>query len=115
MRTTVLLVVLAGCVHVDSAAINPPPHRLAPRAPATVDVFASAPPERPHVDVALVTASSGGRGLPALVEAIRERAAELGCDAIVLSGSAGKNRGLLASCVVYTDTAVAARPAFDPR
>jgi hypothetical protein len=57
-------------------------------------VFSSAPPERPHVDVGLITVEEGeiGGGTPAeLIGMIRQAAAERGCDAVVLAPPGSKS------------------------
>jgi hypothetical protein len=109
--------VVLGCGTVVTATpINPPPRPLVPRAPESVQVLASAPPLEPHVDVALleVTQSEGlnREGMHLMIERLREKAAELGCDAVfVKSTSAHEGEDplldpdsdqLLASCIVFT-------------
>jgi hypothetical protein len=95
MRTPLLLFVLGaslgGCgTFVDFTPINDPPHPLEPRSSASVEVFSSGPPARPHVDVALVeveqTHSLNEQGTGLMIQRMREQAAAIGCDAIVLRG-----------------------------
>lgn len=68
--------------------LNEPPRRLAPRSPATVEVYASARPPRPGVEVGLIEIeqqSPASGGTPEMVDKVRRRAAEIGCDAVLLS------------------------------
>jgi hypothetical protein len=61
-----------------------------PRSPDSVQVFASAAPTEPFVDVALleVTQHEGmnRQGLDYMIERLRARAGELGCDAVFIKG-----------------------------
>jgi len=67
--------------------LNAPPRAMQARAPDQVEVFSSAPPERAHVDVGLITVQEGeGNETPAsMVGLVRRAAAEKGCDAVVLA------------------------------
>jgi hypothetical protein len=114
---------LGGCgTFVDFTPINEPPHPLQPRSSASVEVFSSGPPARPHVDVAIVeveqTHSLNEQGTGLMIQRMREQAAAIGCDAIVLRGvtdhqgaQPGSGWDLLdpgstkreATCVVYDD------------
>lgn len=114
-----------GCgTFVTATPINPPPRPLVPRAPESVQVLASTPPVEPHVDVALleVTQSEGWNreGMEHMIQQLREKAAELGCDAVYVK-STGAREGadplldpdvneLLASCIVFTPPGVPAEP-----
>src|SRR5262249_35503223 len=87
-----------------------------PRDPASVLVLATTPPSEPHVDVALLQVEQQQglthQGLPIMIERLREKAAELGCDAVFVKNSASypgtdpyldpNGRELLASCIVFT-------------
>jgi len=115
--------VLVGCgTYVDFTPLNQPPHALIARSPASVQVFASGPPARPHVDVAVIEAvqthSLNEQGTGLMIERMRQQAAALGCDAIVLGGTTdhqgaqpGSGWDLLdpgstkrqATCVVFDD------------
>jgi len=122
MRSPLLLLVLGsflgGCgTFVDFTPINEPPHPLQPRSSASVEVFSSGPPARPHVDVALVeveqTRSLNEQGTGLMIQRMREQAAAIGCDAIVLRGVTDhQGSGDLfdpgatkreAACIVYDD------------
>jgi hypothetical protein len=127
MRTPLLSVALSGALlggcgtFVDFTPINTPPHALQPRSNESVEVLAS-PPARPHVDVALVeveqTHSLNEQGTGLMIQRMREQAAAIGCDAIVLRGvtdhqgaEPGSGWDLLdpgstkreATCIVYSD------------
>ncbi|MEA2697875.1 MAG: hypothetical protein QOI66_2146 [Myxococcales bacterium] len=114
---------LGGCgTYVGFTRINDPPYPLSPRAPRSVEVFSSGTPARPHVDVAVVEAeqthSLNEQGTGLMIRRLREQAAAIGCDAIVLGGSTdhqgaqpGSGWDLLdpgstkrqATCIVYDD------------
>jgi hypothetical protein len=109
------LLLLAGCgASVDTTALNAPPHPLSQRPAEEVEVYSGSPPVKAHVDLALIQADqTNGRGvLTELVAAIRERAGEMGCDAIVITGASERASGntsllnpgshqMLATCIVY--------------
>jgi hypothetical protein len=88
-------------------------------------VLASAPPSEPHVDVALLQVEQAEglnrQGTDYMIQRLREKAGELGCDAIYIK-SASEHSGdddsllplldpdthsLLAACIVYTPPASA--------
>lgn len=117
---------LAACgTSVKAIEINPAPRAMSPRPPATVELFTSGPPQRPYVDVALLEAeeesSFSSDKTPEMLTALRERGAQMGCDAIVLGGMTSRDpnlgdtetwlnddakgrKGVYATCIVYTDT-----------
>lgn len=96
------------------AWLRMPPHPMAKRSPASVEVYSSSPPARPHVEVAIIEVaeqSSSGRSLYELMDALRLAAAEQGCDAIHVTGVVSKppqvmdssdRAGVVATCLVYT-------------
>ena len=84
-------------------------------------MLASAPPAEPHVDVALLEVEQveglNRQGTDYMIQRLREKAGELGCDAIFIKSAsehAGAEPGsgmdlidpdthsLLAACIVYT-------------
>jgi hypothetical protein len=89
---------------------------MVPRPPETVEVYSSSPPTRPHVDVALFevtqTEDLTDRGTAFMIERLRERAGEMGCDAVLVGGMSehegshslfdSDSRTLQATCIVYT-------------
>ena len=82
------------------------------RALDTVEVFASAKPTRPYREVLVIKAqqSSGWSTDSEMVtlDKLRERAAELGCDGVVILGPVSASdgafmtkRGFLGTCIQY--------------
>ena len=108
-----LLLAVAGCgTFVSETQLNPAPQALPPRGPQAVEIYSSSAPARAHVDVALLEVSQNdGQGTGAMIQLLRERAGEMGCDAVVLGGT--RERGdsgdlpsmasitLNATCIVY--------------
>ncbi len=111
----------AGCAEtrVSDTMINPPPHAMWQRPPETVEIYASGPPARAHVDVGYLEAKQGyelaDKDSETFITELRGRAAELGCDALVLGGGTSEGtrtwngtrtslKGMTAVCVVYTDS-----------
>lgn len=136
-KSTILLVgcaaALAACSlpRVTLEQLNPPPRALQPRAPGSVEVFVTTKPARPYVEVAILEAEEGTKGPgggPTLVRMLRERAARLGCDAIMLAGwgSRIKVQGntydvsiftrntVRCTCIVYRETPATTPPAPAP-
>ena len=68
---------------VTVAPTNQPPHRLHRRAPDTV-LITHTPPATPYVEVADLHLDAGSEGEPALINRLRDKAAEIGCDALWL-------------------------------
>lgn len=124
MRWTIVVlgVGLAGCgTFVTATTINPSPHPLRARPAGAVEVYASSPPARPHVDVALLeveqTRGLNPQGTDLMIQSLRERAGAMGCDALFLGAMSdhqgaqpGSGWDLLdpgaalrqATCIVYT-------------
>jgi hypothetical protein len=108
---------LFGCsTFVTATPLHPPPRPLVPRDPASVQVLASDAPAEPHVDVALLEVEQqdglNRQGSDYMIQRLREKAAELGCDAVFLESASEHDghdayldpdaRGMLASCIVFT-------------
>jgi hypothetical protein len=111
----------AGCgTYAEATPLNAPPRALNPRAAETVEVYASSPPSEPHVDVAIIrvdqTVGAPHEGLDTMVAELREKAGQMGCDALFISGAserAGVPPGdvlnlldpgshlLMATCIAY--------------
>jgi hypothetical protein len=91
---------LAGCgTQVAFTPLNAPPHPLAPKIPAQIEVFDSGPPARAHVDVGSFIIT--GLGTNRTGSDYRTAAANRGCDGVVvLHGD--PDRGV---CIVYSDSA----------
>jgi len=120
-------VVVLNCgTYVEVTALNPPPRPLVSRSAASVEVYSSLPPARRHVDVALLKVDQSN-GLTeadtaAMIQKLREKAAQQGCDAVFISGTSERSplpssgpippldfgsHQLTATCVVYlSDAAV---------
>jgi hypothetical protein len=86
------------------------------RPASSVEVFASEPPTRPHVDVRIIEAARSDidPDNPGIVDQLRAEAGREGCDAIYLKstfpGTPRSPERASATCVVYTnDATVAAR------
>jgi hypothetical protein len=120
---------IAGCGYRTSfTPTNIPPHEMHARAPATVELLTASRPTRPFVEVGLL--SSGHAGAYSLstdeevMLGLREKAAEVGCDAVLVeaettnyvvsSYSTGANtasattealKKFRAACILYTDAA----------
>jgi hypothetical protein len=115
-----LLVVISSCTTTSGSytQLNPPPRKLSARPPEQVELFSSGPPQRPHVDVGLITIEEGSLD-PAtperLVGMLREVAGEHGCDAVVVAPPSSKSyndqsyKVYSGTCVVYRDAAPDAR------
>jgi hypothetical protein len=127
----------AGCAeNVAYTPLNAPPRRMAARPVTAVAVFTVTPPRRAHTDIGLLRVVGGtpppsthaaiGFDTPApvsahdeaqgMIAALRERAAEIGCDAIVVTSidrpliwepwveyGGARLPSAQASCVVYPD------------
>jgi hypothetical protein len=119
------LLAFAACgTTIRETQVNSAPRPMPPRSPASVELFTSGAPARPHVDVALIEAeeqsSFSTSRTPDMLNRLRERGAQRGCDAIVVGGMSSRDpgitdaetwlnnrakgrRGVFATCIVYTD------------
>lgn len=106
--------VLFSCgTTVTAVQTNTPPRQMYPRSPLSVDVFSSAMPTRPYMDIGILEAQQSSAlsqdQLPEIINALKEKAGELGCDGIVLNDSANwvkashLVKGFRATCILYTD------------
>lgn len=124
LSLALLLASTAACgTSIRTTAVNPAPYPMSPRPPATVELFTSGAPARPHVDVALIEAEESSsfstHGTAEMLGKLRERGAEMGCDAVVIGGMSSRDpgladtetwlvdnpksrKGVFATCVVYT-------------
>ena len=117
----------SACVgsSVETTRLNAAPHPLVSRPAQSVEIYASSAPTRPHLDVALLRAdqSNFDTDTPRMVQALAERAGELGCDALFISGTSERPGGvppdllylldpgshaLLGTCIVYVPEPAAA-------
>lgn len=133
VAVTVLLaaVALAGCgPEVSFTPLNPSPRPFAPRDPMSVEVYTTALPQRPYVEVAALSAKGGHANEH--VGAMRDEAGKLGCDAIVFTTmstdatatgynwksssttTTRANSGSSATCVMWTEAPPAPPSATPP-
>jgi hypothetical protein len=90
---------LGACVHRNYQPVRSPPHAPVARAPGRVELYTTKPPDRPYVEVAILSSEFG-------LDDVKDYAAELGCDAIFLLApeavpkSASWER---ATCLMYVD------------
>jgi hypothetical protein len=104
---SLVLVLAAACVPtVTFIPTNQAPRALTGRPLSEVEVFTSALPTRPYVEVGIVTAEASRdpygtpvNGTPELIGAIRERAAAAGCDAILMGPASALT--YQATCIAY--------------
>jgi len=140
------LLLLVGCGHkLTFTPLNASPRPLTTRSPESVDVFLSQTPPRQHVEVGLFEIeqqSPQSGGTPEMIAKLRDRAARVGCDAIVLTGTSDRVQSVStqgtgvatsprtyqhhsygtvnvvrshrATCVVYTGELASAPPAVAP-
>jgi hypothetical protein len=124
MRTASLFFVMtiAACgSSIRATEINSPPRPLAARTPESVEVFTSGAPARPHMDLAYYEAQQASEfssdDTRDFIVKLRADAAKRGCDGLVVGGITHEttstifdehqprsNKGLTATCIVYTDT-----------
>jgi hypothetical protein len=119
MRTLVLLTLtLAACgTTITQTGINPAPHPMTARPIDSVEVFTSTAPTRPHIDVAILEAKQSSTfsvdRMPEIITELRKRAAEIGCDGLVINGpnnsvvgdryGTSTLHGYNGTCIAYTD------------
>ncbi len=110
---------LTGCgPTVTATALNPSPRPFSPRHAMSVEVYTTSMPPRPYVEVAALSAKGGNA--EEHFGAMRQKAGEMGCDALVftamprdatstgynwMSGgvtTTSSNSGSSATCVMWT-------------
>jgi hypothetical protein len=104
--TVVLCLLLPAACSVDIAfkPTNPPPHPLVARAPSTVEIHRLAPNDRPFVEVGVLDEAEAGAWVSGTEDAdnlLRQKAAEIGCDALVIQGFVQRGGPYRAICIVY--------------
>jgi hypothetical protein len=124
MKLLLPLLLAAGCgTSITATQVNAPPRPMGPRPAATVEMFTSGAPAKPHVDVALLEAEEASslstHGTAEMLNKLRERGAQMGCDGIVVGGMSSRDpgltdkeswlvdrprgrKGIFATCIVYT-------------
>jgi len=89
-RTGILLMLTAaGCGHsIEYTAMNKSPHGMQRRAPESVEIFMTQRPTRAAVEVGffeIEQQSPASGGTPEMMTRLREEAAAVGCDALLVS------------------------------
>jgi hypothetical protein len=106
MRAVALALLLCAACGVDIAytRTNPPPHPMDARTPERVDVFRLAPNDRPFVETGILDETGWwGGGTQNADRLLRNKAAEIGCDALVIQGYVQGGARYRAICLVYKD------------
>jgi hypothetical protein len=126
----VALLAAAACgTTTQVVATNRSPRPLAPRSPGEVDVYTTSPPARPFVEVAIIQARQSSQysadTMPEIINAMRQQAAQVGCDGVVIHGASNKVvptgwgehgtsstslDGYWGACIVYTVEVFAPEP-----
>jgi hypothetical protein len=114
-RIALAMVLVAGCTTaVQVQALNASPRPLTPRPADEVEVISTGRPTRPMIEVAQLTSgpdrAPGDRHLARL----RAKAAELGCDALVLRYPVTREPidDLGGTCVMWVDPAAPSRERY---
>jgi len=106
-RTLVMVVSVllcpAGCgVGISYTQTNAPPHPMVAHAPETVEIHGIAPNDRPFVDTGVLDETGyWGGGTENADRLLRQKAAEIGCDALVIQGYVQGGARYRAICLVY--------------
>lgn len=100
-----LCLVACSSTQISYVPVNRPPHPISARPPDSVAVFTDARPDHPFVDVATFAVEVMGLDRsPDGLAKLRARAAEIGCEGLVISDSMAFAHGkYTASCIVYSD------------
>ncbi len=116
MRFVVLAIALvaAGCATVQVTPLNAPPRPLQPREAAQVHLYLTQVPEAPYDEVYMIRSDAGDS--EQALQALRKKAGELGCDAVIITGNADRivstanakggsdvsmREGFLGSCIAF--------------
>ena len=91
-----VLLCAAGCgVDIAYAQTNAPPHPMVVRAPETVEIDRIAPNDRPFVETGVLDETGyWGGGTENADRLLRQKAAEIGCDALVIRGARATARSV---------------------
>jgi hypothetical protein len=108
---------LCGCeATIFYTQLSPPPRPLVPHPVEKVETFAVTPPARPHTNIGLFQIVEGVEPLDsaAMIAQLRTRAAQMGCDAILVTAidhirTQHHPSNAQASCLVYDDPPTASR------
>ena len=116
------LLLLAACGPTTQiVSTNPSPRLMHPRPLQEVQIFTSSRPAAPFVEVAIIRtrqSTSFSGDMPEIIQTMREEAAKIGCDAVLINGASnevigggnavGTLEGFVGTCIVYTSAPVAA-------
>jgi hypothetical protein len=92
MKRLVSLLFLAACgTTITAVPTNRPVHTMQPRDAMSVEMFTSGPPQRPYVEVAYLESQQESDfsvdGAPTVLTKMREQAAAMGCDGLIIGGA----------------------------
>jgi hypothetical protein len=113
----VLAVFLIGCgTDLDVVRVNSPARLMCPKGIYQVQMFVGAPPPRPFMSIGMIQARQqtySSTSKEEMIRQIRERAAEWGCDGVIINGpnngTAGSEYGawtldgISSTCIQFTD------------
>ncbi len=107
------LFAVSGCGHSFSySALNSPSRPLTPREPASVQVLFGSTPPSPFVEVGLFEIEQQtplSPGTTEMIAKLRERAAEIGCDAVLVTRETDR---VISSTGQYQGTATGIGPTY---
>jgi hypothetical protein len=91
LASAIVALLLSACgTSVSETYVNDPPATMVPRSHRSVRIYASGPPARPHMDVAILEVVQdhglNEQGLDIMLDHLRARAAQMGCDGVVVGG-----------------------------
>jgi hypothetical protein len=99
-----LLFSCACGVDISYTPSNAPPHSMAARAPDAVEVHRLPPSDRPFVETGVLDETGyWGGGTDNADRLLRQRAGQIGCDAIVIEGYVQHGARYRAICIVYKE------------
>lgn len=141
MRSSVIALLLLGSfgcgTYVSSTPINGAGSRP-PRGARSVAIYSSGPPDRPYRELAVMQVEQdrglNERGMNVMLDRLRDRAGQMGCDGVVLGGISERDGAawhtlwpldtgsttLTATCIVFRDqrrpshVAATTRPELSP-
>jgi hypothetical protein len=97
IRSTLLTLALFTAVACGTTTrftpTNPSPRPMGPRAPETVHIYTSQP-QTPYVEVGILQSRQSSElssdDMPEIVQSMRKEAAKIGCDGVIINGTADK-------------------------
>ena len=98
-RLSLVFVAFAACVGAGRSVfvtpLNPSPRPFTPRKPSAVEMYTTARPERPYIEVATLESPD--------INDIRYKAGDIGCDAVLVTRMGTMQVDTVATCVVWKD------------